>query len=154
MPTHDDDIHLIPIIQNTITQTLHKYPTLKILMCGDFNRDIGLIGHYFNDQFYPPSELDELWHTYTTANIFTYIPTDTTYTRQGGHNYINTSLIDGFYYKGNLTHLTSHTLLNIHHNSNHFPIKLTLPPNILFSRPPQHTNNHPPDSSFPSIKKN
>ena len=107
MPTHDDDIHLIPIIQNTITQTLHKYPTLKILMCRDFNRDIALIGHYANDQFYPPSELDVLWHTYTTANNFTYIPTNTTYTRQGGHNYINTSLIDGFYYKRNLTHLTS-----------------------------------------------
>ena len=154
MPTHNDDLHLIPIIQNTITQTLHKHPTFKILMCGDFNRDIALIGHYANEQFYPLSEIDVLWHTYTIANHFTHIPTDTTYTRQGGHNYINTSLIDGFYYKGNLTQLTSHTLLNIHHNSDHFPIKLTLPPNILLSRPPQHTNNHPPRLFNPIPQEN
>ena len=144
MPTHDDDIHLIPIIQNTIIQTLHKFPTTQIIMGGDFNHDIALIGHYFNDQYFLPSEEDELWRTYITTNSFTYIPTNTTYTRQGGHNYANTSLIDGFYYKGNLTNLNSHTLLNIHHNSDHFPLKLTLPPNLLLSRPPQQTNNHPP----------
>ena len=144
MPTHDDDINLIPIIQNTITQTLHKFPTLAVLMCGDFNRDIALIGHYANDQYYPPSEIDTLWHTYITTNNFAYIPTNTTYTRQGGHNYTHTSLIDGFYYKGNLTNLNSHTLLNIQHNSDHFPLKITLPPNLLLSRPLTQTKHHSP----------
>ena len=143
IPTHGDDIHLIPTIQYTIIQTLHKFSTINVLMCSNFNRDIALIGHYFNDQYYPPSALDKFWHTYTTTNNFTYIPIDTTYSRQGGHNYTNTSLLDGFYYKGNLPNLTSHTLLNIHYNSDHFPLKLTLPSNTLLSTPPQKTNNSP-----------
>ena len=113
-------------------------------MYGDFNCDIALIGHYFNDQYYPHLELDKLWHTYTTTNNFTYISTNTTYIRQGDHNYTNTSLLDDFYYKRNLLNLTYHTLLNIHHNSDHFPLKLTLPPNILLSRPLQKTNNNSP----------
>ena len=49
MPTHDDDIHLISTIQCTITQTLHKFPTSNVVICGDFNKDIALIGYYFND---------------------------------------------------------------------------------------------------------
>ena len=154
MPTHDDDIHLIPSIQNTIIQTLHKYFITNVLMCGDFNRDIALIGYYFNDQYYPPSELEKLWHTYTTTNNYTHISIDTTYTRQGGHNYTNTSLLDGFYYKENLPNLTSHILSNTHHNSDHFRLKLTLSPNTLLSRPPQQTNNNSPRLLNPIPQEN
>ena len=112
-------------------------------MCEDFNRDIALIGHYANDQYYPPSEPDHLWHSYITNNQLTYIPTDTTYSRQGGSNYINTSLLDEFYYKGLLTNITSYTLLNLQQNSDHFLLKLILPSNILLSEPPCQICNNP-----------
>ena len=78
------------------------------------------------------------------TNNFTYISIDTTYSREGSHNYTNISLLDGFYYKGPLTNLTSHTLLNLQQNSNHFPLKLTLPQHTLLARPPCQTHQNLP----------
>jgi hypothetical protein len=44
MPTHNDDINLIPIIQTTIFNHVHNNPLSNIILLGDFNRDIALIG--------------------------------------------------------------------------------------------------------------
>jgi hypothetical protein len=44
MPTHIEDITLIPIIQTTIFNHIHNNPLSNIIMFGDFNRDIALIG--------------------------------------------------------------------------------------------------------------
>ena len=73
---------------------------------------------------------------------FTYISTNTTYSRQGGHNYTNTSLLDGFYHKSPLTNLIFYTLLNLQQKFDHFPLKLTLPLNTLLARPPRQTHQN------------
>jgi hypothetical protein len=44
MPTYNDDIPLIPIIQTTIFNLVHNNPLSNIILLGDFNRDIALIG--------------------------------------------------------------------------------------------------------------
>ena len=44
MPTHIDDITLIPIIQKTIFNHLHNNPLSNIILLGDFNKDIALVG--------------------------------------------------------------------------------------------------------------
>ena len=44
MPSHKDDIRLIPIIQQNITQQTTNHPNHTHIVCGDFNRDIALIG--------------------------------------------------------------------------------------------------------------
>jgi hypothetical protein len=44
MPTYIEDINLIPIIQTTIFNHIHNNPLSNIIMLGDFNKDITLIG--------------------------------------------------------------------------------------------------------------
>jgi hypothetical protein len=44
MPTHREDTILIPIIQTTIFNHIHNNPLSNIIMLGDFNRDIAIIG--------------------------------------------------------------------------------------------------------------
>jgi hypothetical protein len=44
MPTHIEDINLIPIIQTTIFNHIHNNLLSNIIMLGDFNRNIALIG--------------------------------------------------------------------------------------------------------------
>ena len=56
-------------------------------MCGDFNRDIALIERQDEQRFTPPQEEDILWNTYAESLFLTYIPTNTNYSRQGGHKY-------------------------------------------------------------------
>jgi hypothetical protein len=44
MPTHIDDIAHIPTIQIAIFNHIHNNPQCNIILLGDFNRDIALIG--------------------------------------------------------------------------------------------------------------
>jgi hypothetical protein len=44
MPIHIDDITYIPTIQTTIFNHIHNNPRSNIILFGDFNRDIALIG--------------------------------------------------------------------------------------------------------------
>jgi hypothetical protein len=44
MPIHIDDITLIPTIQTTIFNQIHNNPQCNIILVGDFNRDVALIG--------------------------------------------------------------------------------------------------------------
>jgi hypothetical protein len=54
MPSHAEDLSLIPIIQNTITDHINAHPNHTYILCGDFNRDIALIGRQNNLQITPP----------------------------------------------------------------------------------------------------
>jgi hypothetical protein len=45
IPSHLEDLHLIPIIMQTITSQRTRHPNNHIILCRDFNRDIALIGH-------------------------------------------------------------------------------------------------------------
>ena len=86
MPTHNEDIRLIPIIQ-TINTQITTYPNHTYILCGDFNRNIGLIGQQNQHGNTPPNEKDLMWKAYTENIAFTYISTNTNFSRQGGHNY-------------------------------------------------------------------
>jgi hypothetical protein len=44
MSSHMEDLPLIYDIQDIITQQLQQYPNHMVILCGDFNRDIALIG--------------------------------------------------------------------------------------------------------------
>ena len=137
MPFHIEDIRLIPTIQQTIREQIDAHPNHTHILCGDFNRDIALIGRQNEQRFTPPQEEDILWNIYAESLSLTYIPTNTSYSRQGGHNYTHTSLIDGFYTNTQNTNIyTSTTLLEPNLNSNHLPIILHIPPNKLLARQP------------------
>jgi len=66
MPSHEEDIPLIPTIQNTITNQLNLHPNHTCILCGDFNRDIALIGRQNDYHITPPQVEDHLWRTFTT----------------------------------------------------------------------------------------
>jgi exonuclease III len=139
MPTHIEDITLIPIIQTTIFNQIHNNPLSNIIMLGDFNRDIALIGRQHNDTKTAPTHQDLEWRQFTNSLHLKYIPTNTNYSYQGGNDYTSTSLIDGFYIKTqqnppNTPSFTSKTILNLKQNSDHFPISLEIPPNKLISK--------------------
>jgi exonuclease III len=128
MPTHQEDVALIQIIQNNITQQTLRNPNSHIILGGDFNRDIALIGRTHNLTAIPPHRMDLEWREYIDSLQFQYIETNTEYTRQGGQNYMDTSLIDGFYIKSptNLR-CTSETNKDFIQNSDHFPVTLNIP---------------------------
>ena len=97
MPSHEDDLPLIPTIQANITRQINTHPNHTYILCGDFNRDVALIGRQNDQQTTPPQPEDYLWHSFITSLELSYIPTNTTFSRQGGHNYTQNSIIDGFY---------------------------------------------------------
>ena len=99
MPSHIEDIRLVPTIQQTIRMQINAHPNHTYVLCRDFNRDIALIGCQNKQRHSPPQEEDFTWKTYTESLSLTYIPTNTNYSRQGGLNYTHTSLIDDFYIK-------------------------------------------------------
>jgi hypothetical protein len=99
MPTHIEDIFLIPIIQTTIFNYIHNNPLSNIIMLGDFNRDIALIGRQYGTTRTTPTQQDLEWKRFTDSLHLLYIPTNTDYSYQGRNNYTSTSLIDGFYTK-------------------------------------------------------
>jgi hypothetical protein len=93
MPSHERDLHLIPDILDTITQTITQHSNHTIILCGDFNHDIALIGRHHDNEFTPPQEQDRTWRDFTNNLQLTYIATDTSFTRQGGANYIHTMIL-------------------------------------------------------------
>ena len=97
MPSHIEDIRLIPTIQQTTRIQIDTHPNHTLILCGDFNRDIALIGRQNERRFIPLQEEDLLWRRYIESLSLTYISTNKNYSRQGRHNYTHTSLIDGFH---------------------------------------------------------
>jgi exonuclease III len=149
MPTHTDDITLIPTIQTTIFNQIHNNPQCNIILVGDFNRDIALIGKQHGTTITNPTQQDLDWKQFTILLHLQYIPTNTNYSYQGGNNYTSTSLIDEFYTKIqqttiNTTPFTSKTILNLKQNSNHYPICLNIPPNNIISKKHIPTPNTKP----------
>ena len=154
MPSHTDDTPLIPLIQNTITNQINLHPNHAHILCGDFNRDVALIGRQNDTQITPPQEEDHLWRTFTTCLDLSYVQTNTNFSRQGGHNYTQNSLINGFFIKTNTNNqYTSTTDQTTRLNSDHLPIHLHIPPNTFIAKdsitvsapPPRILNPIPKD---------
>jgi exonuclease III len=145
MPSHEEDLHLIPDILDTITLTITQHHNHTIILCGDFNRDIALIGRHHDNDFTPPQEQDRTWRDFTNNLQLTYIATNTSFTRQGGANYTHTSLIDGYYLKtSNIHNYTSHTNTDNMLNPDHFHVHLQILQNSLLARSiPPPTLQHP-----------
>ena len=99
MVAHDEDVSLISYIQNTITDQMSAHPSQTHILCGEFNGDIALIGRQNNQQTTTPQVEDYQWRIFIDNVELTYIPTNTTFSRQRGHNYTINSLIGGFYIK-------------------------------------------------------
>ena len=135
MPTHIEDIRFIPIIKQNITQQITTHPNYTHILCGDFNRDIALIGRQNDYDTTPPQPEDIEWRTFTDSIHLTYIPTNSIYSRQGGLNYTQTSLIDGYYIHSPNNTLYTSTTNNDHNlNSDHSPVSLHIPINTLLAR--------------------
>ena len=136
MPSHIEDIRLIPIIQQTIRIQIDSHPNHTYTMCR-FQQRHCTYWTQKRTQIYPPQEEDLNWRTYTESLLLTYIPIDTNYSRQSGHNYMQTSLIDGFFIKAhNPTTYISTTFVESNLNSDHLSIILHVPPNKLIARQP------------------
>jgi hypothetical protein len=67
MPTHIDDITLIPTIQTTIFNQIHNNPQYNIILVGDFNRDIALIGKQHGTTMTNPTQQDLDWKQFTIS---------------------------------------------------------------------------------------
>jgi hypothetical protein len=152
MPTHIDDITHIPIIQTTIFNHIHNNPHSNIILLGDFNRDIALIGRQNGATNTAPTQQDLDWKQFTNSLHLIHIPTNTNYSYQGGYNYTSTSLIDGFYIKTqpsslNTPSFLSRTILNLKQNSDHYPINLYISPNNIIAKKHLPT----PNSNKPKI---
>jgi exonuclease III len=147
MPTHDDDMHLVPLILDSIAQitTSSKIKNHNIILAGDFNRDIALIGRKQESITHPPNAQDKAWARFTNKLGLKYIPTNTDYSRQGGSNYTSQSLIYGYYKTEETTTLQCTTDVSNIYNSDHFPILLNLPNNtiILPNKPSTNTQERP-----------
>ena len=139
MPSHEEDTQHILTIQQNITHQIATHPDHTYVLCGNFNRDIALIGRQNEYNHTPPQTEDIEWRTFTDNLQLTYIPTNSPYTRQGGQNYNQTSLIDGYYVKSpDNTLYTSTTNNNYDLNSDHSPVTLHIPPNTLLARHTPH----------------
>jgi exonuclease III len=142
MPTHLEDIRHIPNIQTTIMNQITLHQNHTYILCGDFNRDIALIGRHNDSHTTPPQDEDIQWKNFTTSISLEYIPTNTTFSRQGGNNYTSTSLIDGFYINSpNNSGYSSTTNTQMNLNSDHYPITLHIPHNTLIARTPPSNNS-------------
>ena len=136
MPTHLEDTRLIPNIKITITNQITAHPNHIYTLCGDFNQDIALIGRQNDNLNTPPQEENIQWRIFTASLNFEYIPTNTTFSRQGGNDYTSTNLIDGFYINSpDKSKYSSTTNTHIHLNSDHYPITLHIPHKTLLARP-------------------
>ena len=114
-------------------------------MCGNFNRDVTLFGRQNDHQITPPQAKDRLWRAFTTSLELLYVPTNTTFSRQGGHNYTKNSLIDGFFIKTpNSNQFISTTNQTTHLNFDHLPIHLHIPPNTFIAKDPPPIPEPPP----------
>ena len=132
MPSHLEDEHLIPEIQNHLQKIILKHPKYTIILAGDFNRDILLQGRTNNNTTTPSNTDDQEWACFVQNNGLKVVHNPINFTRQEGHNYISTSHIDGFYTNDpNITNLHSHTLTNLNQISDHYPVQLQLAPNTI-----------------------
>jgi exonuclease III len=125
MPTHPKDTIHIPTIQTTIFNHIHNNLQNNVILLGDFNRDIALIGRQNGITKTSPTQQDLEWKQFTNSLHLKYIPNDTNYSYQGGYNYTSTSFIDGFYIKiqqntPNTPILASKTIFNLKQNSDHY----------------------------------
>ena len=155
MPSHEENTPLIPLLQHTITNQINLHPNHAFILCGDFNRDIALIGRQNDQHITPPQTEDHLWRTFITNIDLQYVPTNTNFSRQGGHNYTQNSLIDGFFIKTPNNNLyTSTTNLTTHLNSDHLPVHLHIPPNTLIARDPLTILDPPPRLLNPIPQEN
>ena len=120
MPTHEEDIRSIPMIQQIITHQITNHSNHTHILCGDFNRDIALIGRQNEDNTTPTQEEVIKWRTFTNNLHLTYVPTNNLYSGQGGPNYNQTSLINGYYINTSNNSLYTSTINNDHNlNSDH-----------------------------------
>lgn len=79
MSTNVEDLHVIPLLQQTIKQTIDNLTTCYPMLIGDFNRDILLIGRQTSLATSPPSH----WHTFVEEMQLTPIPNTINFSRQG-----------------------------------------------------------------------
>jgi hypothetical protein len=70
MPTYIDDITYIPTIQTTIFNHIHNNPRSNIILFGDFNRDIALIGRHNGATNTTPTQQDLEWKQFTNPTPF------------------------------------------------------------------------------------
>ena len=144
MPTHLEDTHPIPYLKTAITDQINAHPNHIHTLCGDFNRDIALTGRKNYNNITLPQEEDIQWKNFTTTLNLEYIPTNSNISRQRGYNYTSTSLIDGFYINSpNNNRFTSTTITDMNLNSDHYPVTLHIPQNILIARSPPPANTTP-----------
>ena len=131
MSTHLDDATLINNIINTIFQVLLQRPQSFYLLVGDFTRDIFLHGCFIDGHYtLTPNEIS--WQPFTHNIHLCPIPNQSIFTRQGP-NYTSLNLANGYY----CTSSTTQTLIGSAHlnlTSDHFPVTLTLPPNVITTR--------------------
>jgi len=75
MPSHIDDLQLISKIQQNITHQISQHLQHTYILCGDFNKDITLIGRQneHNTTLLQPKAIE--WYTFTYLQL-TYIPTN------------------------------------------------------------------------------
>lgn len=139
MLTHEEDIHKIPDIWQTIKQTLTTHSTHFPIFIEDFNRHIFTIGCHSQFSFTQPTNKDKEWQIFTSNLQLTRISNTSIFSRQGEPNYNHTSLIDGFYNSN--THSIYQiccTNMQLYLNSHH------LPPQFVVRKPPTSpTNTHP-----------
>jgi len=153
MPSHIDDLQLIPKIQQNITHQISQHPQHTYILCGDFNRDIAFIAKQNEHNTTPPQIEDIEWRTFTDY-LLTYLLT-APFSRQGGQNYTHTSLIDGYYINTpNISLYTTTTNHNHNLNSNHSPVILHIPPNSLLAQPTLLVQNKPPRILNPIPQEN
>lgn len=129
MPSHINDIPLISKIKNQIQTLTKNHHPHNIILAGDFNRDILLQGHIHEGTLQTPNQEDKEWTQFLQNLDLHPIHNKENFSRQGGHNYTSSSLIDGFF--TNLTQhtlLTCQTLINQNHNSDHYPVSINLDP--------------------------
>jgi hypothetical protein len=67
-------------------QITTQNPNHTIILCSDFNCDTALIGRHHDNEFTLPQDNDKTWKDFTNNFHLTYIPTNTSFIRQGGAN--------------------------------------------------------------------
>jgi hypothetical protein len=83
----EEDLPLVPKIQNTIDHHITINQQSQILLCDDFNREIALHGTNHNHTQLPPTIVDLQWKNYITNLHLSLVPNLDTYSRQGRYNY-------------------------------------------------------------------
>lgn len=96
MHKHNEDLNLIPLVQQTIETIVDKYPTYFLILVGDFSWDILLIGRQTQHTTVIPLREESEYNEYTTDLKLTLIPNTSHFTSQEGPNYTHTKMIVNF----------------------------------------------------------